>query len=110
MTADDQRALYLDQAQLHGEMMAIRRTGTPDVPVRGWPIEREPDELTGGLKQVRRTFVILEQDISAADFALPFRSGGTDKVVWMGRTLNVEQAKHRRFAGETIAFEIETLG
>jgi hypothetical protein len=110
MTADDQRALYLDQVQLHGEMLAIRRSGLPDIPVRGWSIERESDELTGGLKQVRRTFVILEQDISAGSFPLPFKSGGADKVIWQGRSLNVEQAKHRRFAGETIAFEIETLG
>lgn len=110
MTADDQRALYLDQVQLHGETMAIRRSGLPDVPVRGWPIEREPDELTGGLKQVRRTFVLLEQDVSAGSFPVPFKSGGTDKVIWQNRTLNVEQAKLRRFAGETIAYEIETLG
>lgn len=110
MTADDQRALHLEEAQMHGETLAIRRAGHSDVPVRGWPLEREPDELTGGLKQVRRTFVILEQDVAAGAFPVPFKTGGTDKIVWTGRALNVEQAKLRRFAGETIAYEIETLG
>lgn len=109
MTPATARAAYRRQLERHGEPLTIRRlvpNGQPiDATALGKVSGYQPDELTPGVNQGDQKVVALVEDLEAASFPLPVKSG--DKVVWLGRVLNVQfQPVLRRVGTTTIAIEL----
>lgn len=70
----------------------------------------QPEELVGGINQGDRKVIILAEDITT--FPVPFKTGGTDKIIVRGKTLNigVVDDSTRRIGDTLIAYEIRATG
>lgn len=107
--------MYRRQMDAHGETVTLRRNNAaPSLPteqnLKARVIGYQPDELIGGINQGDRKVIILAEDITT--FPLPFKTGGTDKIVVRGKPLNigVVDDSTRRIGDTLIAYEIRATG
>lgn len=115
MTPADAKRMYRRQIDLHGETITLRRvnpspTAPTDVTLLAKVSGYQPEELVGGITTGDRRVIVLADDIGS--FPVPFKTGGTDKVIVRGRTLNigVVDDSTRRIAGVLIAYDLQCRG
>ena len=106
------RAMYRRQLQAHGETITLRRIVPNESTLEATALAKvtgyTPDELVGGIIQGDQRAIVLAEDVAAGAIPLPLKTG--DKLVYMGRVLNVQFLALRRVAGETIAYDITARG
>lgn len=111
------RDMYRRQLAANGETVTLKRLdasgsemASADVLARLMGFERA--ELDSGIAQGVRHAIVLAEDVESSAFPVPFRSGGSDKVVVRGATLNVDVADDstRRVGGVLIAYDLTLEG
>lgn len=119
MSPDALRAQYRDLMQRRGELLGLRRvTGTVSqvyfqIEVLAVPAMYDPRTLVGATKEGRTDLIVLADDVFAAQFPVPLRTG--DKAVLGGaggKVVNIEKVddNSRRVAGELIAYVLTVQG
>lgn len=108
MTPAAARAMYRRQIK-NGETVTLTR-GATSVSVRAKPSNNAPSELVGAIDQRDRFFIVLYDELVAADFPVPPAKG--DRLTFAGNTLAVQAVDQatRRVAGEQIAYDIVARG
>lgn len=115
-SAAEMRADHREMIDEDGEIITLRRFvagGAPiEAEVRARVTGYQSAELVGGIKQGDRRVIVLAEDVETSGFPVPFRTGGTDKVVVRCRVLNigVVDDSTRRVGGVLIAYEITATG
>ncbi len=99
--------LYASYIDAEGEMVVIRRLGTPQLnaSVRAHVTGYKPKELVAGMRQGDRQILLLAADVEAAGWSPPLNQ--TDRVVVRGDQLtmrSLDDSTHR-FAGVLLAYE-----
>jgi hypothetical protein len=105
------RTAWAEAMDRDGEAIAIRRGLITEV-VRGKVRGFTPEELLSGIEIGERRVLLLAEDVEAAGFPLPFRTGGTDKLVVRGKTWNIDDVDDSTFrvAGELMVYDIRASG
>jgi hypothetical protein len=105
------RSAWSEAMDREGEAITIRRGATTAV-VRGKVRGFTPEELLSGIEIGERHVLLLAEDVEASGFPLPFRTGGTDKLVVRGRTWNIDDVDDSTFrvAGELMVYDIRASG
>lgn len=116
MTPARARATWRRQITKHGETVVLRRvvdTG-PNIEktVRAKVAGYEPDELGGNIQQGDRKIIVLEEDVAAQGFPVPFKENSVDKVVVRGKTTTIQAVDDNtiRVAGQLIGYVIRSRG
>lgn len=115
MTPAVAKAMYARQIDANGDTITLRRadsSGVIDVPgVRVRVMGYGPEELVGGITTGDRKVILPAENIGA--FPVPFKTGGTDKIVLNdGKVLNIQIVDDRtaRIADDLIAYKITARG
>jgi hypothetical protein len=115
MTPTEAREMYAREIREHGEEVTIRRVGSPNIDrtVSARIMGFTPEELLAGIDQGEVKVIMLAEDVEAQGFPVPFKTGGSDKVVRAGgKVLNIEDVDDatRRVGGVPIAYELRVKG
>lgn len=117
MSPADVIATYRRMFNERGETVQVRRfTGAGpnrprvDVDVMAVVTGFAPDEYVGSIVQGDRKVILLAEDLTAAQFALPVTTG--DKIVVRGKELAIIAADDstRRVSGVLVAYELQVRG
>lgn len=115
MTADEYRTSYRRIVDKRGEQVTLRRVNASpaeptDVTCLAVVSGYRPEELIGGITTGDRRVIVLAEDVG--DFPVPFKIGGTDKVIVRGHTLNINVVDDstRRIGETLIAYEFRCRG
>ncbi len=115
MTPDEIRADYRATMDEVAEVIAIRRyTGAGanrprfDAEVRARVMNYDARELSGNIAEGERKAIILVEDLTAAQIALPLVAGDNLKAIVRGKEVPIKAVDDntRRVAGELIAIEL----
>jgi hypothetical protein len=117
MNAAQARRDYREMLADVGETVTLRRINpAPTPPTEAQVLARvvgyKPEELVGGIKQGDRHLIVLAEDVELTGFPVPFRTGGTDKVIVRDKVLNIGivDDSTRRIGGVLIAYDITATG
>lgn len=112
VSGSESRDLYDRVLSQQGERVILRRI-VPNAPaieahVRAVITGYAPNELVNGIQQGDQRAIISASDVAADTGVESIRQG--DKIVYLGRVLNVQYLYARRIAGVTIAYDVTLRG
>jgi hypothetical protein len=117
MSPNEARAMYRRMISEIGETITLRRNNPSpaaptEVQVRARVTGYRPEELVNGINQGDRRLIVLAEDVEASGFPVPFKTGGSDKAIVRGASLNigVVDDSTRRIGGVLVAYDITATG
>lgn len=108
-------ATYSREFEQRGEVVTLRRTGSPNIErggIRAIPIGYSPEELVAGISQGERRLLLSNDDIVASGFPLPLKENSSDSIIMRGRKLTIaaiDDSTHR-IAGDLAAYQVQVKG